>query len=260
MEKGRLSGIVESVFGKARKDSAEKAGGKQGPGEEPETHGGPVSAVEQDEVFSEDQGIFGKVYVLSLNEFYEALGGRSGRLAESLLLICESVFAERTGPHDGFSLVGDDHYVFRFGNLDDRKALITAANIIEEIGTKLLGESFIKSGQFKAILATVGAGQIVDADGALDEAKVSAAAEAARAAAAKPAAAAAADEPQWRALNHVDLAADNKWVGVGAAAGEENQWRALDRGKKKDDIQWQVLEHKKEKKKDDIEWQVLVPE
>ena len=66
------------------------------------------------------------------------------------------------GPNDGFSPVGDDQYVFRFGGLDDRQSLLRAAKIIEEIGTKLLGEHFIKSGRFKAMLTAIGLGDVLD--------------------------------------------------------------------------------------------------
>ena len=167
MAKGRLSGIMASLFGGVARilPPVERHG-------ELETNPTVHSARSNSRGSARGSGLFGKVYILSLTEFYDAIGGRSGRLAESLLIICDTVFQERMGPNDGFSPVDDDQYVFRFAGLDDRQSLIQAAKIIEEIGTKLLGEHFIKSGRFKAMLTAVGIGDIVDTDGEVDGGKI----------------------------------------------------------------------------------------
>lgn len=250
MAKGRLSGIMASLFGGGRKES--KGGGtSSGSGDDAFR---PQREVEQAEVLRQDQGLFGKVYILSLVEFYDAIGGRSGRLAESLLIICDTVFQERMGPNDGFSPVGDDQYVFRFGGLDDRQSLIQAAKIIEEIGTKLLGEHFIKSGRFKAMLTAVGIGDIVDADGEVDAGKIATAVDLARQLPPEPS---APEDPVWVRLNYAGVADGDKWVAVPSSKRDSIQWAALDYKPAKKEVRWEAIEPPKKKKDDDLQWEVL---
>lgn len=247
MAKTGLSGIMAALFGGGRK----KDGKSQGAGDEAYR---PQREVEQAEVLREDQGLFGKVYILSLAEFYDAIGGRNGRLAESLLIICDTVFQERMGPSDGFSPVGDDQYVFRFGGIDEREALVRAAKIIEEIGTKLLGDHFIKSGRFKAMLTAVGLGDIVDTDGEVDAGKIATAVDLARQLPPEPP---APEDPVWVRLNYAGIAAGDKWVAVPSRKRDSVQWASLDYKPAKKEIRWEAIEAPKKKKEDDRQWEVL---
>jgi len=254
MAKGRLSGILESLFGGKAKGAAGSGGDRPARSAEPAYQ--PGRDVEEGEVLREDVGLYGKVYILSLAEFYEAIGGRTGRLAESLLTVCDTVFGAHTGDHDGFSLVGDDKYVFRFGGLDDRQSLLRAAKIIEEIGTKMLGEHFIKSGRFKAMLTAVGLADIIDAEGNVDHALLDRAVEMSRNLPAEPA---APDEPKWVHLNYAGLTDGDKWTAVPFRRKDDIQWVSLDHKPKKKEIQWEVLKPEK-KKEDAMRWEVLKPE
>lgn len=242
MAKRRLSGILSSLFGGGR------AGAESAASAAPAY--APVRDVEQAEVLREDEGLFGKVYILSLAEFYQAIGGRHGRLADSLLVICDTVFAARTGPGDGFARVGDDRYVFRFGGLDDRRALIRAAAIIEDIGTKLLGEHFIKSGRFKAMLAAVGVGDLVGEDGEVDPARIDAALAAAGALPPAP----AAEEPAWVRFSQAGRAADGGWMAVPGGQERPPQWSSLAYTPKKQEVRWEPIEPPK-KKDGDLRWE-----
>ncbi|MCG8508362.1 MAG: hypothetical protein MI741_03960 [Rhodospirillales bacterium] len=215
----------------------------------------PARTVEETEVLHQDRGLFGKVFILSLVEFYEAIGGRTGRLAESLIIVCETVFNEHMTPNDGFSLVGEDNYVFRFAEKDDNRVLLRAAKIIEEIGTKMLGESFIKSGKFKAMLTAVGLGDVSDGHGNIDADKVKNAVELSRN---LPPEAPKPDEPQWVQLNYAGLTEDDRWAAVPRRQKEEIQWVALEHKPKKKEIEWTTLDMKKEKKPDPAsQWQVM---
>lgn len=247
MATGRLGGILARLFGGGRKDKADAKTGDGGEAYRPQRE------VEQNEVLREDQGLFGKVYVLSLNEFYEAIGGRSGRLAESLLTICDTVFQDRLGPNDGYSPIGDDQFVFRFGGLDERQSLMQAAKIIEEIGTKLLGEHFIKSGRFKALLTAIGLADVLGEDGDVDAGKVNHAVELARQLPPEPA---APEDPVWVRLNYAGLANGDKWLAVPSRKRDSVQWVSLDYKPAKKEIQWQPLEVKK-KGDDGLQWQQL---
>jgi hypothetical protein len=215
----------------------------------------PTRTVDETEVLHQDRGLFGKVFILSLVEFYEAIGGRTGRMAESLVIVCETVFNEHMTPNDGFSLVGEDNYVFRFAEKDDNRVLLRAAKIIEEIGTKMLGESFIKSGKFKAMLTAVGVGDVSDADGNLSADKIQNAVELSRNLPPEPP---RPEEPQWIQLNYAGITEDDRWAAVPKHQKDDIQWVALEHKPKKQDLQWQALEVKKEKKPDPTsQWEVL---
>ncbi len=245
MAKGRLSGILHALFGAGRAGA-----GSAAPAAPVYT---PVRDVEQAEVLREDEGLFGKVYILSLAEFYDAIGGRDGRLADSLLVICDTVFAARTGPGDGFARVGDDRYVFRFGGLDDHRALIRAAAIIEDIGTKLLGEHFIKSGRFRAMLAAVGIGDLVGEDGDIDPARIDTALAAARA---LPSAPAAPEEPAWVRFSQAGRVEGGGWMAVPGGQERPPQWSSLAYTPKKQEVRWEPIEPPK-KKDGDRRWEEL---
>lgn len=215
----------------------------------------PARTVEDSEVLRQDRGLFGKVFILSLAEFYEAIGGRSGRLADSLVIICETVFDAHMTPRDGYSLVGGESYVFRFAEKDDGRVMLRADKIIEEIGTKMLGESFIESGRFKAMLTAVGLADVSDADGNLDADKVQNAADLSRKLPPEPA---RPEEPRWIQLSYAGLTHDDKWAAVPRGQKDKIQWVTLDRQPKKREIQWRALEIKKEKKPDPAsQWEAL---
>ncbi len=245
MTKGRLSGILDCLFGGGRAGASSAA---------PDAAAyAPARDVEQAEVLREDDGLFGKVYILSLAEFYDAIGGRNGRLADSLLVICDTVFAARTGPGDGFARVGDDRYVFRFGGLDDGRALIRAAAIIEDIGTKLLGEHFLKSGRFKAMLAAVGIGDLIGDDGDIDPARIDAAIAAAGA---LPPALAAAGEPAWVRFSQAGRVENGRWMAVSGGRDRPPQWSSLAYTPKKHEVRWEPIQPPK-KKDGDLRWEEL---
>ena len=87
------NGIFVSLFGsgsggKGRQPTVQRE-------HAPEKQFQPERTVRQQQVLRQDQGLYGKVFILSLVEFYDAIGGRSGRLADSLLTICDTVFADR---------------------------------------------------------------------------------------------------------------------------------------------------------------------
>lgn len=248
MAKGRILG---SLFGNGSSGKNKKPAAKR---ERTSETFQPERTVEQKQVLRQDQGLYGKVFILSLVEFYEAIGGRSGRLAESLLTICDTVFSEQIGPDDGYSLIGEDQYIFRFSGCDDKQSLVRAAKIIEEIGTKMLGEHFIKSGKFKALLTAVGLGDVSDTDGNIDAGKVSNAVELARALPPEPQ---APDEPNWVRLNYAGITEDDAWAAVPSSRKDEVQWVSLDYKPKKQEVQWEVLEVDKAGKANEVQWQAL---
>ena len=262
MAKGRLSGVMGSVFGGGSKKD-KKADSKPSKDEGYESK----RTVDSTDVLHQDEGLFGKVFVLSLVEFYEAIGGRQGRIAESLPVICETVFEDQMAVGGSFSMVGDDQYVFKFANLDDRQSLLKASKIIEIIGTKLLGESFLKSGRFKALLTAVGMDDITDADGNLDREKVDEAVDMARTLPPEPS---APEDPVWVQLNYAGVDENDRWAAVSSSNKDEMQWVSMEVKKKNNDLQWTTLEREKknsggmqwetvkhEKDKSDLQWETV---
>jgi len=247
MAKGRLSGILRSLFGGGR------MGRESASLESASPAYAPVRAVEQAGVLSEDAGLFGKVYILSLVEFFDAIGGRGGRLADSLFVICDTVFDKHIGPGDGFARVGDDRYVFRFGGRDDRRSLMRAAAIVEDIGSKLLGEHFVKSGRFKAMLAAVGIGDLVGVDGDIDPARIDAALAAARVLPPQPA---APEEPAWVRFSEAGRVDGGQWAAVPGGRDRPAEWSSLAYTPKKREARWEAIEPPK-KKGGDLRWEEL---
>ena len=143
-------------------------------------------------------------------------------------------------------MVGEDQYVFRFAGCDDRQSLIRAAAIIEEIGTKMLGDHFIKSGKFKALLTAVGLADVTDSDGNIDSGKVSMAVEMARALPPEPSGAGRAG------MGPAQLRRPDPRTTSGppyrAAARTRFKWVSLDYQPKKQEVQWQTLEVEKDRK------------
>lgn len=159
-------------------------------------------------VFAGDPKALGTVFVLGLGEFYDALGGRSGRLAESVQLICESVLTDRVGPGGVFICPDDAHLLFRFDDMARAGVRRRAAEIVGRIGTKLLGEHYLRSGQFRAALAMVEMERILDEDGRVSPRRMAAALSATRK---HGGALVASGDPSWGAFRFADLTGDTKW-------------------------------------------------
>ena len=246
------NGIFVSLFGSGASGKSRKPAASRKP--LPEKQLQPERTVRQHQVLRQDQGLCGKVFILSLAEFYDAVGGRSGRLAETLLTICDTVFADRMGPDDGYSMIGEDQYVFRLSGCDDRQSLMRAAAIIEEIGTKLLGDLFVESGKLQALLTAVGFDDIADPDGGIDAGKVSMAVDMTRALPPEPQ---TPDEPAWVRFAYAGRTCDDVWAAVPSRRKDEIRWVSLDYRPRKQETQWQTLEVDKDRSRDELRWQTL---
>jgi hypothetical protein len=252
MGKGGLTRVLSSVFGSA--SSKKETEGR--PRAKPQDAGGPRKAVRSEAVLRVDQGLYGSVYVLALREFYDALGGRSGRLAESVVMICEKVFEDRTGRDDRFSLIDEDHFMFRFQDMDSPRAFEKASEIVREIGTKLLGEHFVSSGKFKAVMAAVKVEHITDDKGIIDREKVAVAVDVARHGKRRGAPADEEREPEpiWKPLRFRDLSGDNAWLSLSGPKSEvELRWEAIQHEKKQTAIEWQPISHRSAKR--EVQWE-----
>ncbi|MBL6928364.1 MAG: hypothetical protein ISR44_04265 [Rhodospirillales bacterium] len=252
---GRLKGVMDSVFGGGSKNGKKGKGASSKKSKEPAYQ--PGKTVDSTDVLHQDEGLEGlegTVFVLSLVEFYDAIGGRNGRIAEGLPIMCETVFEDQIANQGTFVRVGDDQFVFKFRGLDERQSLLKSAKIIEIIGCKLLGENFLKSGKFKALLTAMGMDDITDGDGNLDKDKVDHAVGLARAVPPEPT---APEDPVWVSLSYVGLDDDDRWAAVAGSEKDDIQWVSLTVEKKKTDVQWTTLERGEKKEDSTSQWTTL---
>ena len=208
------------------------------------------------DVIDEEQLKRDRLFVVSVSEFYDAMGGRRGRLAESLPTVCETVFLSHRGPKDHHFWINQDHFAMRFENMDDPKTFEKAGNIIEEIGIKLLGDHFIRTNSFQAMAALVTGAQIVNEDGTLNMQTLDAAIAEARNQP-KPS---AEKGLKWRPFRFASMIGKNKWFSRDKAEKNDPKWQALQVEKKKPDPSglWQEMRVDKNKKPDPTDqWQTM---
>ena len=252
---GRLKGVMEAVFGGGSKNGKKAKGAlakQSGKSKDPAYN--PSATVDSTDVLYQDVGLYGKVFVLSLVEFYDAIGGRDGRIAEGLPVLCETVFEDQLGADGSFTLVGEDQYIFQLPKLDERQQLLKSAKIIEIIGSKLLGENFLKSGKFKALLTAVGMDDLTDDNGNVSKNKVDHAVGMARNLPPEPS---APEDPVWLRLNYAGVDEDDRWAAVTAGNKGDVQWVSLKVEKKNTDLQWTTLEHDKKNLDSASQWETL---
>lgn len=100
-------------------------------------------AVAADSVFGQNWGDAGDlIFVINLVPMYDLIGGREGRLAESLRATCKTEFAENIGGKRGRGTFQRDCFFMRFYDLRDQAGLEEAVKIVNKIGYRTFGESF----------------------------------------------------------------------------------------------------------------------
>ena len=126
--------------------------------------------VAADSVFSQNWGEKGDlIFVINLVPMYKLIGGRDGRLAESLRETCKTEFAENIGSKRGRGTFQRDCFFMRFYDLKDHAGLEQAVKIVNKIGYRTFGESF-KTMEVPELLVAADAADITTR-GELDFAK-----------------------------------------------------------------------------------------
>ena len=188
------------------------------------------------DVLYEDTGLVEeKVYVLDLVPFVEALGGEDSRAADKVSLICDMVLENRLFAAGVYSRFGERTFIFRFDGGNDDEGWRRAIAIVNEVGTKLIGLSFVES-EGPRMLAAVGAEELVDDDGEVDAGKVRAALGSIDAGREQTY---ADEEPDWQETRHGEgsagpagstiSGAGSRVLGVdGGGSGPDNLWHDRD--------------------------------
>ncbi len=96
----------------------------------------------EDIVADEDNDDIGKLHVLSLTEFHQALGETWEAREAKIFLLTESVLRNQVGPGNRWEHQSKEVYVMLFPTLSDLEAAARAYDIAEEVGMKIIGERF----------------------------------------------------------------------------------------------------------------------
>ena len=121
-------------------------------------------------VFSQQWGGKGDlVFIINLDPMYKLIGGKEGRLAESLRETCKAEFNENIGSARGRGSFERDCFMMKFHDLGDQARLEEAVKIVNKIGFRTFGASFEKM-EVPELLVAADAGDITT-NGKLDMAK-----------------------------------------------------------------------------------------
>jgi hypothetical protein len=110
-----------------------------------------VKAIQDTERQSSDDGsLFGQdwsgkgelVFIINLLPMYELIGGRDGRIAESLPETCKNEFAENIGGQRARGTLQGDCFLMKFHDMGDQDGLEEAAKVVNKIGYRTFGKSF----------------------------------------------------------------------------------------------------------------------
>lgn len=116
---------------------------------------------------AERDGSDQRVYLMDLAPLYAIIGGRVGRVADSLRDECDRVFAlRRLGGQDRGGLERD-LFVMRFPGASDVKGFLRAAMIVNEVGKAILGDRF-ESMDVEGLLAVAREEDLRAADGSFN--------------------------------------------------------------------------------------------
>ena len=100
-------------------------------------------SVDGDSLFGQEWGGKGElVFIINLVPMYKLIGGRDGRLAESLRETCKNEFAENIGGQRGRGTFQRDCFFMKFYDMGDQAGLEEAVKIVNKIGYRTFGKSF----------------------------------------------------------------------------------------------------------------------
>ena len=104
------------------------------------------------------------VYIMDLIPFYAAIGGRDSMMAARLPEACENVYAHHIAEGGGHGHVEGDFFFMRFIDASDKVGFRKAVEIINDIGSLMMGERFLKI-ELPALVVVSDAGDITDENG-----------------------------------------------------------------------------------------------
>lgn len=146
----------------------------------PEEVAAPAAArtdtVRAKDIMVAQDGFFGRIYVVSLDDVLELIGQRSDRLVAGVQLICERTLEEECGANGTFCQKSDGAFFFRLNDADEDRGWARAVRIVNKIGVKVFGERYrTNPDQPQITLAVAEASTLMDNDGGIDMGRVASA-------------------------------------------------------------------------------------
>lgn len=202
------------------------------------------------------------VYIMDLAPIYGMIGGPAGRMAANLLETCQLVFSLKVGQGRRRSFFEGDLFIMRFAGIDHSQSSRLAAEIVNEIGVRILGVRF-QTMEAPGLMVVADAAEITDPDGSLNLEKAEAAVQDGGLPMAmdEP----GDDAPQWLRMRWANRSGDGA-MGVEESRdrdGEDPEWVAMKNGPggsrstevsletisglAKEEANWQELEYRKAK-------------
>jgi hypothetical protein len=129
----------------------------------------------EDIITQEDNEDIGKVHVLSLTEFHQAMGDTWDAREAKIFLLTESVLRQMVGTGNRWEHQSKEIYIMLFPTLSEIEADARAYDIAEQLGLKIIGERFDGTRRPFIRVAGVDPKDALTEDGKLDIEKLEAA-------------------------------------------------------------------------------------
>lgn len=126
----------------------------------------------EDIVSDDDHEEIGKIFVLSLTEFHEAMGDTWDKREAKIMLLTESVLRQRIGAGNRWEHQSKEIFILIFPTLPEIEGAARTYDIAEELGLKIIGERFDGSKRPLIRVAGVDPKDVLSEDGKLDIAKL----------------------------------------------------------------------------------------
>ena len=101
-----------------------------------------ISVSIEDIISDEENDDIGKLHVLSLTEFHEAMGDTWDAREDKIFLLTEAVLRDMIGKGNRWEHKSKEIYIMIFPTLSEMDADARAYDIAEELGRKIIGERF----------------------------------------------------------------------------------------------------------------------
>lgn len=119
----------------------------------------------------------GRLRVVSLADFHQAVGDKWSRLADKVAMIADAVIRRHVGPGNLYRRQGDDLWLLAFLNGTAETARAAAGQIAQDLSRHLLGDACVGGERPLALVAHVAAKTALTQDGRLDQHAVTTAIE-----------------------------------------------------------------------------------
>lgn len=215
----------------------------------------------EDIVSDDDHEDIGKIFVLSLTEFHEAMGDTWDKREAKILLLTESVLRQRIGIGNRWEHQSKEIFILIFPTLPEIEGAARTYDIAEELGLKIIGERFDGSKRPLIRVAGVDPKDVLTEDGKLDIEKLEQAGRDGQAAGdaentpvqTKAGTKIIHDKDQSDIIEHDDISLE--WQkNVHAHTDHDTNWRKNKHVSQEHDLNWQKMQSQKARAEEGGQW------